>query len=374
MKCNRQRIRPKNKVLLSKEFTLYTNDEIMMDQFFKKNKLFLLHLVFWCLYFSFFFYIISFPRRGAEPNYTRAFLDAIMQVSTMAAVSYFNYFILLPRVLKEKNILKYVLEFSVPFVATVILQIWLKRQIYIDMESRHFDFLQSSRFVVQHVFSVVFIVTYVSMLRFLKDWFELEAKRKEIENEKLVTELRFLKEQINPHFLFNTLNNLYYLAYTNSPNTKNVIEKLSQMMRYMIYEANNELVPVSKEIEYIRNYIDLEKLRLEDDFPIEFTIKGEYSNLRIVPLIFITFLENAFKHGSANDGSSSWVKVSFHFIDNHCTYIVTNSKNENESMKGKSGIGLKNTMRRLNLSYENTHELTIEEDENNYKVKLNIEL
>ncbi len=346
----------------------------MINQFFRKNKLFLLHLVFWCLYFSFFFYIISFPRRGAEPNYTRAFLDAIMQVSTMAAISYFNYFILLPRVLKEKNILKYVLEFSVPFVAIVILQIWLKRQIYADMDGNNFNFLQSSRFVVQHVFSVVFIVTYVSMLRFLKDWFELEAKRKEIENEKLVTELRFLKEQINPHFLFNTLNNLYYLVHTNSPNTKNVIEKLSQMMRYMIYEANNELVPVSKEIEYIRNYIDLEKLRLEDDFPIEFTIKGEYSNLRIVPLIFITFLENAFKHGSANNGSSSWVKVSFEFKDNHCTYIVINSKNEKESVKGKSGIGLKNTMRRLNLSYENAHELTIEEDDNNYKVKLNIEL
>ena len=346
----------------------------MINQFFKKNRLFLLHLVFWCLYFSFFFYIISFPRRGTEPNYSRAFWDAIMQVSTTAIISYINYFYLLPRVLQEKRVLKYILEFSIPFIGIVALQIWLKRQIYFDVEGKNFDFLNSSRFIVQHIFSVIFIVAFVSMLRFLKDWFELEAKRKEIENEKLVTELRFLKEQINPHFLFNTLNNLYYLAHTNSPNTKNVIEKLSQMMRYMIYEANNEQVPVSKEIEYIKNYIDLEKLRLEDDFPIELSINGDYSNLKIVPLIFITFLENAFKHGASNSGNKSWVKVSFDFDGNHCTYIVSNSKNEKESIIEKSGIGLKNTMRRLNLSYKKEHDLRIEEDENNYLVKLEIVL
>lgn len=212
------------------------------------------------------------------------------------------------------------------------------------------------------------------MLRFLKDWFELEAKRKEIENEQLMTELRFLKEQINPHFLFNTLNNLYYLAHTNSPNTKEVIAKLSQMMRYMIYEANNEKVPVSKEIEYIENYIALEKLRLEDDFPIEISIKGDYSRLQIAPLIFITFLENAFKHGTNHGDKESWVRVAFEFNENHCKYMVSNSKGEKSKETDKSGIGLKNTKRRLNLSYENLHTLEIIENELTFEVKLEIDL
>lgn len=309
-----------------------------------------------------------------EVNYSRAFLDAITQVSTMAIISYFNYFVLLPGIIKDKKIGNYIVGLIIGLGATIALQVWLKRLIYADVAERAFSFLYSSKFVIQHTFNVLVIVSFVSLLRFLKDWFELEAKRKEIENEKLATELRFLKDQINPHFLFNTLNNLYYLAHTNSPNTKEVISKLSQMMRYMIYEANHELVPVSKEIEYIQNYIDLEKLRLEDSFPLELSIEGDYTTLSIAPLIFITFLENAFKHGTTHSNEGSWVKVKFRFEGKHCYYEVTNSKNENVEEVEKSGIGLKNTMRRLNLSYENQHTLDILEDDKTYQVKLDIDL
>jgi LytS/YehU family sensor histidine kinase len=230
------------------------------------------------------------------------------------------------------------------------------------------------RFVSQHYISTIFIVGFISMLRFAKDWFELEAKRKEIENEKLISELRFLKEQINPHFLFNTLNNLYYLAHTNSPNTKEVISKLSQMMRYMIYEANNEKVAVSKEIEYIRNYIDLEKLRLEENVPIQLSIDGNYDNLQITPLIFITYLENAFKHGVSQSNSEAWVNVSFKFEGNKCIYEVSNSVVEGESDSSETGIGLSNTKRRLNLSYDGRHSLHTERNKNQFEVKLEVEL
>jgi LytS/YehU family sensor histidine kinase len=309
-----------------------------------------------------------------EPDYSRAFLDASMQVITTVCLSYFNYFVLLPTFLRNKKWFNFFLSMTVSLALIVMLQLWLKREIYEGVSEGKFNFITSSKFVYQHISTIIFLVTFVSMLRFLKDWFELEAKRKEIENEKLMTELRFLKEQINPHFLFNTLNNLYYLAHTNSPNTKEVIAKLSQMMRYMIYEANSEKVPVSKEIEYIENYIALEKLRLEDDFPLEISIKGDYSRLQIAPLIFITFLENAFKHGTNHGDKESWVKVAFDFKDNHCKYTVSNSKGEKSSDAEKSGIGLKNTKRRLNLSYENLHTLEILEDENVFEIKLEIDL
>ncbi|SOE22613.1 Histidine kinase [Spirosomataceae bacterium TFI 002] len=346
-----------------------------MMQYFKQNRILLLHLVFWGLYFSFFFYQITYPRRGVEPDYTKATMDAIAQVLFMAAISYLNYFILLPRFAKHKNTFKYILELFVPLLILGLIHIWLKRELWIVRgDPKMMNYFQSMRFVSQHYISTIFIVGFISMLRFAKDWFELEAKRKEIENEKLISELRFLKEQINPHFLFNTLNNLYYLAHTQSPNTKEVISKLSQMMRYMIYEANSEKVAVSKEIEYIRNYIDLEKLRLEDNVPIVLTVEGNYEQLKITPLIFITYLENAFKHGVSQTNNDAWVNVSIKFEGNKCIYHVSNSVVDGEMETVNTGIGLSNTKRRLNLSYNGKHKLTTERKNNQFEVKLEVDL
>jgi len=191
------------------------------------------------------------------------------------------------------------------------------------------------------------------MLRFAEDWFQLEARKKEIENEKLTAELRFLKAQINPHFLFNTLNNLYYLALTQSPKTTEVIDKLSQMMRNMIYDSNHPKVPLSKEIEYMENYISLEKLRLGDRVPISFTVNGTPPDgVMIEPFLFITFLENAFKHGVNTNAEGSWVKVEISLAAKQCVYSVANSRLPRiEKNDDKSGIGLPNLRRRLELSY-----------------------
>ena len=195
-----------------------------MQSFIQKNRVLLLHLAFWCVYFSFFLYLITFSRHGEEPDYDTAFADATSQTIVMALISYLNYFYFLPRFLKNKSFGRYILEFSVPFIITVTALIYFKRYIYFNEEDHHrAGFLYSSKFLVQSYLSSLFIVIFVGMLRFAKDWFELEAKRKEIENEKLMAELRFLKAQINPHFLFNTLNNLYYLAFTNSPNTRKLL-------------------------------------------------------------------------------------------------------------------------------------------------------
>ena len=145
-------------------------------------------------------------------------------------------------------------------------------------------------------------------------------------------------------------------------------------MRYMIYEANHEKVPVKNEIEYIKNYIDLEKLRLEDEFPIEFKIEGAYEHLKISPLIFITFLENAFKHGMVEEPNKGWVKVCLKFDDNHCEYQVSNSRDMKAKSEGETGIGLQNTKRRLELSYFEAHSLEIIEKNNSWTTILHIDL
>ena len=198
-----------------------------------------------------------------------------------------------------------------------------------------------------------------------------------MENERLTAELNFLKAQINPHFLFNTLNNLYYLAYTQSSNTTEVIAKLSQMMRYMIYDSNYPLVPLSKEIEYMENYISLERLRLNDEIPIKFVREGGNSQeFLIAPLIFITFLENAFKHGVSNNHPKAWVNISIRIQGKECVYKVQNSKLPftKPEAEEKSGIGLQNVKRRLELSYPGKHRLTVENLQDSYSVQLNIEI
>ena len=214
------------------------------------------------------------------------------------------------------------------------------------------------------------------MLRFAVGWFELESNRKQMENDKLANELKFLKAQINPHFLFNTLNNLYYLAYSHSANTTEVIEKLSQMMRYMIYDSNYPKVPLSKEIEYMQNYISLERLRLNNEVPIDFVVEGSTENILVTPLIFITFLENAFKHGVSANASNSWVKINFQVKGKEIIYTVENSKLKSSNMndKEKSGFGLQNVQRRLELSYPNNYKLKTEDMSDRYFVQLNLSL
>jgi two-component system, LytTR family, sensor histidine kinase AlgZ len=341
-----------------------------MQSFIQKHRILVVHISFWCVYFSLFYYQISFPRRGEEVNYSRAFFDASTHVLIMAGLSYLNYFYLLPRFLIHKNLLKYLLEFIIPFTIIVTLHIYFKRYIYADLgESRRF--LYGSKFILQHASTTLFIAIFVGMLKFAEDWLELEAKRKELENEKLTAELTFLKAQINPHFLFNTLNNLYYLAFTNSPNTTEVIAKLSQMMRYMIYDSNHEKVLLSKEIEYIENYIALEKLRLNNQIPIHFEVNGEINQVKIVPLILITFLENAFKHGVTNNATDAYILVKLSVENQELIYTVENSK-LNNTLHEKSGIGLQNVRRRLDLSYANKYRLEVQDEEKSYKVCLKL--
>jgi two-component system sensor histidine kinase AlgZ len=344
-----------------------------MNSFLYRHRVILLHLSFWSVYLSFFLYQIS--SRVRELAVEEAFSRAAFHVFFNMIAAYMNFFIFLPRFLARRKIGRYLLEFGIPFALLTFIRVHLQRY-NVDGYTYTETYFYSTQYLVQVTATSIFIVIFVSMLRFAKDWFELEARKKEIENEKLTAELGFLKEQINPHFLFNTLNNLYYLAYTKSENTTEVIAKLSQMMRYMIYDSNHPQVPMSKEIEYMQNYISLERLRLNNQIPITFDISGDTAAARISPLILITFLENAFKHGVDANTANSWVKVSIRVNGNTCRYAVENSKKVNGTAVNmeKSGIGLTNVMRRLELSYPGNFNIKVDDDPNRYKVELQLKL
>ncbi|APY11677.1 hypothetical protein BWZ22_10695 [Seonamhaeicola sp. S2-3] len=204
------------------------------------------------------------------------------------------------------------------------------------------------------------------------EWFKSEKKRVLIESEKVNSELSFLKAQLNPHFLFNSLNSIYSLAHKQSKDTTNAIVILSDLMRYMIYEANKELVPLEKEIEYIKNYISLQLLRLKDSSNVKVNIHGNL-NYGIEPLLLISFIENAFKYGTDFKGKTNII-IKIHVEDELLKLYVYNSVSHQQPKNENSGIGLENIKNRLKLLYPNQHTINIKNEKNSYEVNLMLKL
>ena len=345
-----------------------------MIALFQRHKKLLLHLAFWTVYASLFFYTISFGRKG-DPDWNRILADTSYHVGGLAIISYLNYFVFLPRLLKDQRVGRYLLTFGPIFVGLSVLWLWGK-QTLIHTYYPEDDWMYSSRFAVNVLMSAFFAAACVGLLKFVEDYFELEGRRKELENQQLTSELQFLKAQVNPHFLFNTLNNLYYLALNNSSQTPEVIAKLAGMMRYMLHDSNHPLVPLSREIEYIENYLSLERLRLDDRVPIAFEVAGEVEGVRIAPLILITFLENAFKHGVSGAGDEVFITVHLDVREGMVHYQVINSRlaADRKTLAEQSGIGLQNVRRRLELSYPDRYHLSTRETEDRYEVDLQLQL
>ena len=345
-----------------------------MQVFAQKHRMKIIHLLFWLVYFSFFFYQISNRPRSEVTPFLEIFINALTHTLFLAVVAYLNYFIILPRYFISKNGMKYTMEFAAMAAVVLAMYVPLKRMI-VDGYTHHEGFYYSIRFAVGSFVTSVLVSAFVASLRFFTEWQELEEQKTKFKNEKLTAELKFLRNQINPHFLFNTLNNLYSLAYSNSPQTTEVISRLSQMMRYMVYDCNHDTVSLEKEIEYIKNYISLEKLRLNNNTPIDFNITGDPSNKQIMPLLLIPFLENAFKHGVSNS-HPSWIKANLDCRNKTITLFVQNSININSgaSASSNSGVGLENLKRRLILNYPERHKLEFSASNNQYTANLEVQL
>ena len=202
-------------------------------------------------------------------------------------------------------------------------------------------------------------------------------EKQELETQTMQSELRFLKSQINPHFLFNTLNNLYALTLKKSDQAPEIVLKLSEMMRYMLYECNEKRVPLSKEVNYIQNYLDLERLRHGQKVDIRFEVEGQIGEQKIAPLMFIPFLENSFKHGLNNHITKGFVLIRMQVESNTVYFFIENSKPDvlpPRDLRRSGGIGLVNVHRRLNLLYPENYALDIDDNPNSYVVNLKINL
>jgi two-component system, LytTR family, sensor kinase len=202
-----------------------------------------------------------------------------------------------------------------------------------------------------------------------------EKEMAQLKAEKLEAEMKFLKSQINPHFLFNALNNIYTLSVIKSDKTPDNLLKLSGMLRYMLYDCKEDRVPLKKELEYIDNFVDLNKLKDSQGLNVELNLDRSQPNLMVAPLIFIPFIENAFKHSKIEDIKNGWIKISLEIQDKSLVFTVRNSSTKAGFTKDKiGGIGLKNVKRQLELVYPEKHHLVIDQKENEFDVSLKIDI
>ncbi|MDP4262242.1 MAG: histidine kinase [Bacteroidota bacterium] len=208
--------------------------------------------------------------------------------------------------------------------------------------------------------------------RFAMDWFRNDRIRQQLENQNLKTELAFLKSQINPHFLFNTLNSIYVLAYQRSGLAADAVMKLSAIMQYMLYESNHEQVPLAKEINYIYQFMALQRLRTSEQLFFDLSVTGDTESCVVAPLLLVPFIENVFKHGILNnkeDPAIARLEISKEQLIFSCRNRINHSQKDTTG-----GIGLVNVRRRLELLYPGRHQLSEMNDGNHYSVHLTLQL
>lgn len=213
--------------------------------------------------------------------------------------------------------------------------------------------------------------TYAILIRLAIDWYDAQRLRTELLTQNQASELALLRSQVNPHFLFNTLNNIYSLVYKKSDEAPEAVMKLSAIMRYMLYEANADKVMLHQEVEYLNSFIELQKLRLKNNDFVKFTIEGDIGFKRIAPMLLVPFVENAFKHGNRNVEGKG-IKIRLKAMEDETLFEVENHikpYKDDENIQS-SGIGLQNVKRRLNLLYPDAHSLNISEIDGIYKVTL----
>ena len=285
---------------------------------------------------------------------------------------YLNYLVLIPRFLDKKKYKVYAL-----YVISAIIIIGLckyglavafKPVTYVRM-NKAIGFWQ---YAFSTSFTSIIFIFLSTVLKFTVDWFLNERIQRDLENQRLSAELSFLKSQINPHFLFNSLNSIYSLAYQKSDTTPEAILKLSEIMRYMLYECNDNKVELAKELQYLHNYIELQKIRFGNKAFIDFEVNGETTNQYIVPLLLISFIENAFKHGIANDPVMP-ISLKINIEDGRLYFFIQNKKHSH-NRDASGGIGLMNVKRRLDLLYPGKYNLDIRDETGTYTVQLSLVL
>ncbi|MBK0381971.1 histidine kinase [Pedobacter sp. SD-b] len=327
-------------------------------------QLVLINIVFWVLLTLPAF---LFRYNGPSNNFSEYYIYRSMINNTLLAVIFYaNAYYFYPSILKRKRLILYLLV-----IAVSLMIVWFLSQ-YVDQQLFPVKRKWGKPFFPNFI-SYVFIIGTSCSYRIIIDSIKSQTLNKDRENENLKTELSFLRSQVSPHFMFNVLNNLVALARKKSDKIESSLIQLSNLLRYMLYEGDDGKISIKQELKYLQGYIDLQRLRFEDDVKIIFRTKGNPEDFYLEPMLLIPFVENAFKHGMGGDIINPTIKIELILENDGLNFTVENEIGATgDSKDNSSGIGLNNAKRRLNLLYKNNYSLDIKNDGFKYSVNLKL--
>lgn len=342
---------------------------------FKQIRLYLLHFLFWVGVWFFFLYFFSY--NSDDIRYVRWFSSLLLPLTI--AITYFSVYFLVPKYLLEKKYGEFILYSFYTLVASsymIVLIIYGCLFFVLKFDATNIPPMSKNFFSV--LVLVYLVVVAISFISILNHHFGTEKKNKELQNKILETqlkikeqELHYLKMQIHPHFLFNTLNTIYGLALKQSQQTPEIILKLSNLLDFILYQINKPRVNLHDEVKHIQEYIELEKIRFQDSLEVKQEIEKINEEIEIAPMLLIPFVENAFKHGNIIDGKLE-IEMFMKVKNNRLDFYLGNTTSAIEERNGNHGIGLENIKKRLELHYENNYKLVIEMRDGRFHVNLSI--
>lgn len=332
------------------------------------------HLLFWVLVML--TYAIS--EWGYRDNFAQAMLFEFVYLPPRLIAVYVNWFILIPRLLYQNRIFGYLcflilLLFVLAAAQRYFTIYWAYPKFFPEWNYQNWNPFEFFR-IVQNLVLILAPVAFSTGIKIFLDWFDQKNKAQQLEVEKTEAELKYLKSQVNPHFLFNALNSIYGLSLEKSNKVPKLLLRLSDFLSYSLYESSTSNISLKKEIDLINNYIALEKERYEDKVNIEWNIqKGLPDEVEIAPLLLIPLVENAFKHGvkEATEKAAVWINLAQR--ENQLLFEVRNTVPERLENTGK-GIGLKNLKKRLAILYPGRHELHVGKSKEGFSAKLVLEI
>lgn len=335
------------------------------------------HILFWLIYTSFFAVVYGSFEEDYSRQFLKVWLDAILQIPAVYLVLY----VLMPKLLFKGKygqffglLLLIILVFSaIDWFAYVLVHkdlLW--------PEDPYRPVLWNYGKIFKSTTKIYPVIVLAIVGKWFKYWYKEQKNNQQLSEEKLQAELKFLKAQIHPHFLFNTLNNLYALTLKSSKEAPEVVLKLSDLLNYMLYECTADTVSLEKEVRLVEDYIALEKIRYGDRLEVNFNRPDEINGVKISPLMILPFVENAFKHGVSEELDESWISIDLSKKDESLTLKVENSKSiqqeQDDRFEYKQGIGLKNVKRRLEILYPGAYALDIHESSESFLVVLKLNL
>lgn len=305
-------------------------------------------------------------------SFAKSLHFSVILVVFQALLTYANLFFLIQVFLKRKQIFLYI--FSVVLLIGILTIVRFQIPVLLGDEGRRLIGLRSR--IVFFEFHLIIAYSLSTAYYFITEWFKNLQIKAEMKFQQVESELKYLKNQVNPHFLFNTLNNIYTLCYLKDDKAAPSVLKLSEMMRYMLHESNTPEIELDREINFIRNYLELQQLKREETMKIVFKVNGVKGRHKIAPLILIAFFENSFKHGDIETNPQGWVIAELNVDEkNEMRLVISNSKRQKTSTyEARKPVGLENVKLRLSMLYGNRYQLKLSDEENRYDVQLNLKL